>query len=589
MRKPGINLKSTNRHFTIVLAAILLLNSCGPGGGDGDRPDVAKGYVVYGGTMSISGNDKYQSLYPAAIQDVGSFYVASQIHRGLVRFDPSNIEEVLPSIASSWEVEEKGLRYTFKLNQDVRFHDDACFSGGTGRLITAQDVIYSFETLCTKDENNLNFSNTFQDKLKGATAFYEGEATSISGLTAPDDYTIVLELEEPSTTLLYTLASPTTSIIAKEAVEMYGADLKVGTGAFIFGAEDAENETLSLVRNNNYFEVDSFGNKLPYLDTVLFVYGGSETTKLVSFKAGELHYMNDVPADKIKSFVSDNAEDFTASPPRFLLNISPEMTTHYYEFNLTREIFKDSLVRQAISYAVDRSRIVDRVLKNEAFGVGVYGITPPSFKDYNITTIDGFSFDPEKAKSLLAKAGYVNGKNFPPIKIEVNSGGSRNYKVAMEIQKQLADVLNINVEVEFVSFGKKLEDATNGNFDIVRAAWVADYPTPESFLSLFYGKFLPDSLHFPSYPNVTRYNNPIFDEYFEKGKRETDRKKQHEYFLKAEQEMIKDAPVFVLWYSEDYRLINSSVRNFYTNPINALDLTEVYLKDRDSEIKSVAD
>lgn len=574
---------------TAALAGILALHACNTGSNGDGRPDNAKGHVVYGGTMKISGHEKYQSLYPALIQDVGSFDITSQIHISLLKFNPKDIEDLLPAAAATWTFDAEKLKYTFKLNQNVFFHDDICFEGGKGRQLTAKDVLYSFELLCTKDENNVNFTNTFQDKIKGATAFYEGTAPSIAGLSAPDDFTIEIELLEPSTTFLYTLASPTTSIIPREAIVKYGIESKVGAGAFRYGIENAEEEQLILLRNNKYFEVDSFGNGLPYLDTVLFSYKGSEGSKMQAFEMGELHYMNDVPADKIKNFVSEHADDFTSSPPRYLLNISPEMTTHYYEFNLISEVFKKKAVRQAFSYAIDKSGIVDEVLKNEAFGVGIYGITPPSFRNYNIETIAGYSFDPEKAKALLAEAGYPDGKGFPKTSIKVNSGGSRNFKVAFEIQKQLADVLNVNVEVDFVTFAKKLEDATNGEYDIVRAAWIADYPTPESFLSLFYGKFLPDSLQKPSYPNVTRYNNPEFDALFEKGKRETDLKKQHEYFLQAEQIMIADAPVVVLWYSEDYRLIHSFVRNFYTNPINALDLTEVYIKERDSEIKSVAD
>ena len=118
------------------------------------------------------------------------------------------------------------------------------------------------------------------------------------------------------------------------------------------------------------------------------------------------------------------------------------MATQFYEFNLNNPVFADDnggkQVRQAISYAIDREKIIEKVLSGEAYGPGIHGITPPSFRDYDNTKIKGYSFDPEKARALLSEAGFPNGEHFPTIKLELNSGGFRNTSVAFEVQKQLS-------------------------------------------------------------------------------------------------------------------------------------------------------
>ncbi len=181
------------------------------------------------------------------------------------------------------------------------------------------------------------------------------------------------------------------------------------------------------------------------------------------------------------------------------------------------------------------------------------------------------------AKKLLADAGFPNGKGFPVLNIKINSGGSMNMQVVVEIQNQLKQHLNIDVTFDIVALKDKLSEAQLGHTEVVRAAWNADFPSPESFLSMFYGKPVPNQPDVPSYPNTTRYQNPAFDELYLKGKYAKTPEEAYPYFLQAEQLMMNDAPVIVLWYNENNPLVKGFVKNLYNNPMNYRDLSQVYL------------
>ncbi len=182
----------------------------------------------------------------------------------------------------------------------------------------------------------------------------------------------------------------------------------------------------------------------------------------------------------------------------------------------------------------------------------------------------------------MAEAGYPNGKGFPKVKIELNSGGSKHANVVLEIQKQLMEVLNVNVDFEVVPLAQKLEDAKYARAEITRAAWVADFPSPENFLWIVYGGTVPATLDQPSYPNYSRYKNPEFDKLFEAGKTAKTQEESYNNFMKAEQVLMNDAPLMVLWYDENYRLIKSNVHDFFSNPMRYKDYSQVYLKTPDA-------
>jgi oligopeptide transport system substrate-binding protein len=587
------------KKYLLLIPVAVLAISCGPDSTGNDRVAVGKGdyQPVYGGTLRYNETDKLQTLNPIQITDAISNHVATQIYEGLVKFDPRTLD-VIPGIAESWTVDDAGTTYTFKLRSDVKFHDDACFADGKGRTVTAKDVVYSFERLCTDNGKNENFTSTFSHRVVGADEFFAMGASAksggLAGVVAVDDQTVKISLVAPSNSFLYILANSAASIIPQEAVDKYQDAIHVGTGPFMFSSIAADTTQLVLVRNENYYGKDSLNNQLPFLDTIKISYIDNKVAELDLFQEGKLDFVWGLNADAVKTFVPQVIQDFTAKPPKYVLYHSSELVTQMYEFNTTRPPFNDVRVRQAFCYAVDRNHIVNEVLAGEAYGPGINGICPPALPGYKASDIQGYekigkdeaetkankAAEREKAKKLLADAGFPDGKGFPVVKLVLNSGGARNTRVAEAIASQLREYLNINVEIANVSLQQKMADAKYARSDIFRSAWVADYPSAETFLSLFYGADVPDSLSQPSFPNTTRYKNPKFDSLYVLGREAKTIEEANRLFKEAENVMMADAPAMILWYDENYRLAQSRVRNFWANPMRYFDFSQVYLKEQ---------
>lgn len=575
------------RIFGFLLSLSILFYGCGGGdeGNEGTEKLIAKGDKVYGGCLKISQSESLNSIFPPSIVDAYSAAIASNVFEGLVKFNSKDLS-IIPSLAESWTIDESGTVYTFKLKKGIKFHDDPCFNGGKGREVVANDFKYAITLLCTQGDMNRMFNSTLKGRLKGADEYYEASSNGtpsfeVEGINVIDDYTIELTLVKPFSSFLYILAYPSLSVIAKEAYTKYGNKITNGTGAFVVPADQSitTESKLVLLRNANYHEADSLGNQLPFLDSIEVSVIDSKKTELDEFNNGNLHIVNGLPAESIREIVEQQIANFQNKPPKFILDRSPQMGTEYYELNLNSPALKDKRVRQAINYAIDRNGIIDKVLKGEAYGPSENGITPPTFRDYDMSSIKGYTYDVEKAKLLLAEAGFPGGRGFGKLKLELNSGGYKNTSVAFEIQKQLMDNLGINVDLEVVSFNTKIEDERYGRADIFRTAWIADYPSPDNFLFLFYGANVPSDPSLPSYPNVTRYKSAQFDELYEKALATSDKKEAYQYLLQAEATMIDDAPIIPLWYNERYRLIKSDVRSYFTNAMDYKDFSAVYLKN----------
>jgi oligopeptide transport system substrate-binding protein len=558
----------------------LVLISCGNAKKNKTSHAEAIGGRTYGGTLRVNEIDRYISLYPPLILDETSVNIATQIYDGLVRFDPKNVTQVLPDIAQSWEVDASGLVYTFKLNKGIVFHDNPCFPNGKGRELKAADIKYAFELLCTSSKNNKLFEISFKGLVVGADNYYNssksGKTAKLVGVKILDDYKLQITLTSSTSSFLYILATAACFIIPHEAIEKYGVDAVVGTGPFVVSNSFVKDKLL-LTRNPYYHRTDSLGNRLPFLDSIDISFISSKSSELEAFQKGNIDLIFGLPASSISKMVEANIADFSSKNPKYFLQRNSEYSTHYYKFNIYRKPFDNLKVRQAFSYAIDREKIISDVLNTEAFGPGICGLTPPSISGYDITEIKGYNYNPEKAKRLLAESGYPNGKNFPQVNVEINSGGGKFVDVVEEVKKQIKAVLNVEIEYLVVPFAQKLEDEKWMKAEMFRAAWTADFPTPENFLRNMYGANIPESLNTPSYPNTVRYKNPIFDSLFEAGLTSKSQEKSYFNYLKAEQIMMQDAPILILWYGEKLKMNHSYVKNFYFNPMNHKDFSEVYL------------
>jgi oligopeptide transport system substrate-binding protein len=580
-----------NGRFILCFFPVLvsLLSGCGRG----DRRTAgetqlrqAPGGVYYGGVFRLNESEYIKNLFPHNITDAYSYRVASQIYEGLFRFNDETLD-VEPGLAERFELDETRTLYTFYLKRGVYFHDNPCFPDGKGRELTAEDVRYAFTRLCTQDINNQHFS-IFKGLLVGADAHYAASAeqqpeAGVEGIRVVDSHTLQLQITAPNALFLVHLARPACFIFPREAFERYGVDMRiqaVGTGPFMLQPGDVDEDiSILLRRNSNYYRKDAQGNALPYLDAVNIQFIKDKKTELFEFRKGNLDMIYRLPTEFIIEILEETMPGASGEYSQFELQRSPEMMTQILVLNNQTGVFSDLRVRKAFSYAIDRAKILDFVLNGEGYAPGHHGITPPVFSNYDINGIRGYQLNIDSARYYLGQAGYPGGKNFPSIQFMLNAEGERQTHVAVEIQKQLKDHLNIDVELVILPFAQLLEKSYRGEFTMMRAAWVADFPSPENFLWVFNGSDVPNSAGKVSYPNIPRYINQDFDRLFDAALGAPSIDAANALFSQAESLLMQEAPVIVLWYDEGYRLVQSYVRNFPNNPMQYRDFAEVYFQD----------
>lgn len=573
----------------ILVVAVYIFSGCGNGGENNTNEITkAKGDVYYGGVFKVNETEDFRSLYPLNVTEVVAHRITNQIYEGLVKLNQEDLA-VEPSIAKNWDVTEDATSFTFYLRKGVKFHDDPCFPDGKGREVTAHDFKYCLDRVATADPDNQMFW-LFKDKIKGANEHFEmtqegkDPKNGVEGIKVIDDYTLQIDLEFPFADFLKILSHPACWVYPKEAVEKYGVELRkntVGTGPFRM-KQLKEGEKVVLVRNENYWGIDEFGNQLPYLSALNISFIKDKKAELLEFRKGNLDMVFRLPLEMINEVVGELEDAKKGQNKPFIMQVVPAMSIFYYGFQHKSELFSDKKVRQAFNYSIDRESIVTYTLQGEG-RPGNYGIVPP-FKGYEFEKIKGYEFDPDTARELLAEAGYPGGEGFPVLTLQINSGGGdRNVQTAEVIQKMLKEHLNIKVEIEIMQFAQHLDRLETGKAIFWRTGWVADYPSPENFLNLLYGEHVPSEMSSQSYINSVRYQNQEFDSLFEAALREVDDKKRNDLYRQADQVAIDDAAIMPIFYDENTRLLQVDVRNFPANAMEYRNFSEVYFEPEEEE------
>ncbi len=559
--------------LSFVVASLSLLVACGDQEQSGTTNDPQNTNSASSACLDFAIAEKYNTLDPLKVTSITAFHITSQVYEPLLRFNEKDLS-LQPLIADSWVISDDNLVYTFALKRGVFFHDNPCFKDGKGRELKASDVVYTFKRIYS-EKTSYGYS-LFKGILKGAEDYAEGE---IVGLKAIDDYNVEFTLNKPSSLFLNILAAVNSAIIPKEAVD---AGAFVGSGPFTYSKEDDTEQAIKLIRNPNYHLSDKQGNKLPYIEAVAYNYAKSGQAQLDLFMDDKLDIITGIPPESIKDIVESQISDFQDKPTKYVLGRYPEIMTSYLSLNTATEPFNNIKVRQAIGMAIDKAKIVDNVLKGEAYGAGENGIVPSAIKGYDFSSIVGLENNLDKAKQLLADAGYPDGKGFPTITFATGKGNS-NLRVGLEIQKQLQRNLNINVEIS--SLTRKELKTMNGKseLDMVLTGWLGEIPDPVTFLSLFYGDNVPSSTEDPSSPNESRYQNKKFDALYNEALTTVDTQKRYELCLSADQIIATEVPGVPLWYHESYQLIQSVVKDYQPNSMNIQYLTYVKLTEPTSE------
>ncbi len=514
--------------------------------------DKAKGYFYYNEASGTA------SLDPAFAKNQSVMWPVHQLYNTLV--EPDSTLNMVPSLAARWEISADRKTYTFYLRSDVFFHNDPCFSKGVGRRLGAQDVVYSLERL----RNPATAS-------PGAWIFNDKIDTS-GGFTAVNDSVFQLRLQKPYQPILGILSMQYCSIVPKEAVEKYGADFRrhpVGSGPFRFGAWE-EGQALILHRNERYFEQDSLGVRLPYLNGIKISFADSKATEFLLFRQNKLHFINDLDPSFKDEVLSKRGVLRKAWEGKVMLQTHPYLNIEYLGFlvDTGNLLLRNNPVRQrafrkAINVGFDRERMI-LYLRNSLGIPAQSGFVPAGLPSFDSTKVKGYRYDPAEAKRLLRQAGFDATHPPPTIRLLTIPIYA---DMADYIARQLEE-LGIGVQVEVVQKSLLLELTSTNKALFFRGSWIADYPDAENYLSVFYSKN-------PSPPNYTRYKNEKFDALFEQALGETNDSVRYALYRQADQVVMEDAPVVPLWYDKVIRLVQPGVTGFSPNALNMLELRRV--------------
>jgi len=563
-------MNSKSFYYTVLVIGLLAISSCGRKAGIQHTLREGKGGKKLGGTFHFNETADIRSLDPVQMNDQSSVQVGENVYDRLLEFDEGL--NLIPGLSALPEISDGGLTYTFHLRTDAYFHDDPCFPGGKGRKFVASDVVYCYTRALDRTTNT--GAEPYFKYIKGGPAYYESNKLppgGLSGLQAPNDSTVVITLEKPFSPFLNYPAVGFGFIYPHEAVEHYKRDFvfhPVGTGAFKF-VDYKQAQYCKLVRNERYWKMDSAGNQLPYIDTLQVTFILDNKVELQQFEAKALDHVYRIPNEFFQDVVDEHKE-LKGNWKKYHLVHVPALAVQFYGFNTQSPVVSNRHLRRAISFAIDRDKIIKYILKGQAAGPGVHGIVPPSMPGYPSDRVHGFSFNPDSALAELALAKKELGGDIPDITLYLNAGGGRNTEVAEAIQSQLKENLGLNIQLQMLEFSQLTPRVDDGKAPFFRLGWIADYPNPENFLNLLYGKSIPASG--PSTINSTRFKNSEFDRLFEAALSEVDRTKTNQLFADAENLAIQDAPMVCLYYDEDYHLLQPNVHDFPANAMFQLDM-----------------
>ncbi|MGN8071393.1 ABC transporter substrate-binding protein [Mucilaginibacter sp. 22184] len=509
--------------------------------------------------FNINLEEGLTSLDPAFCRNHYTIWMDNQVFNGLVQINDSL--KVIPCIAKSWDISADGLLYTFHLRNDVYFHDDPHFKDGVGRKAVASDFVYSFGRLIDPKVASSG-SWIFSDKVEGKRSF-----------TAPDDSTFNIRLKQPFAPFLSMLTAQYCSVVPKEVVEFYGKDFRshpIGTGPFKFKYWK-EGEVLVLLKNEKYWEKDNKGNRLPYLDAVKASFIADKQTSFLEFIKKKLDFLNDIDGSYRDDILTKSGKVTQKYQGKFVLNTAPYLNTMYLgilvDTNLAivkKSPLKILKVRQAINYAIDRQKMM-KYLRNSMGTPGYEGFIPEGMPGFG-KNVKGYTYDPEKARQLLAEAGFPDGKNLPEISLATTVG----YRSLIEYVQGQLDRIGIKTSVEITQGASLRELVAKNGINFFYGQWIADYPDGENYLSVFYSKN-----KIPFGPNYTGFNNKKFDALFEQTYHEKNDAARYALYQQMDGLVMEQSPVVVLYYDKLVNLYQNNISGYSLNGQNLLVLKRV--------------
>ncbi len=433
------------RHSTIAMALALT-----------PLPAFAQDAIKQGGDVVITYKDDIATLDPAVGYDWVNWSMIKSLYSRLMDYTPGT-PDLIPSLAESFTVSPDGLTYTFKLRKGVKFTN--------GRELVASDVKYSIERAI--DPKTQGPGAGFFGAIKGFDAVSGGTSATLEGIATPDDSTVIFTLSRPDATFLHVLAINFASVVPKEAVEAAAGDFgkkPVGSGTFVL-KEWTVGQRLVFERNPDYFVKD-----MPHIDKFTVEVGQEPLVALLRLQKGEVDIAGDgVPPAKFLEIKNspEGAE---------IIVDGAQLHTGYITLNTKVAPFDNVKVRQALNMAINKERIT-RILNGRATAANQP--LPPLMPGYD-KAFTGYAFDVEKAKALLAEAGFPDG--FETILYSTNTDPQP--RIAQAIQQDLA-AIGVKAEVRALAQANVIAaGGTEGEAPMIWSggmAWIADFPDPSNF------------------------------------------------------------------------------------------------------------
>lgn len=512
-----------------------------------------------------------ETLDPAFAGSRSPIWMTAQVYNGLVAQDSTFHPQ--PMIAKRWKISSDGLEYRFFLRNDVAYHRHPCFGADSTRKVVAADFVYSFTRVCDPAVAAKG-AWIFNSKVAGLEAFRNGEVDHIAGFEAPDDTTLIIRLERPFPPFLGLLATPYGYVVPHEAVAFYGEDFgrnPVGTGPFTcFRWEQGQH--LILHKNPHYFESDEQGTQLPYLDAVSVRFIPSRLTAFVEFTQGNLDFIGDLDASYRDEVLTRDGQVKPAYANRYQFLFAPQLNTEYLgiQIDTTLDFVADHplrkvALRRALNYAVDRPKLV-RYLLNGMGYPAESGFVPKGLPSHDPEAVPGFTYDPEKARQLLAEAGYPNGEGLPKLTLY----STDKYAAISEFIQKSFENIGVQLDIQNLQGGALRGQVYGVKLNFWRASWIADYPDGENYLSLFYTEN-----QAPDGPNTTHFSSPEFDRLYREALSVPNDSARHLIYQQMDRLMLEQAPIIPLYYDRSFRMLQPGISGLSSNAMNHLFLKRV--------------
>lgn len=486
-----------------------------------------------------------QTFDPAFAKDQARVWFCNHIYNSLVQLD-SNLN-IQPSIAKSWKISSDALAYEFTIRQDVTFHKPIA------RSLHISDIIYSL--------NRLKSSHTASP---GAWVL-----SDVATIKALNDSTLYIGLKESNPAFLGLLSMPYCSIIPKESDSTKDFFKKpVGTGPFQFQYHKP-NVKLVLRKNDSYFEQDK-GIKLPYLDAVAISFIPDKQTAFLEFIKGNFDFLSGIDA----SYKDELIDSHGALKEKYSSHIhytkQDYLNTEYLgillDKNQSNIALKDKRVRQALNLSFDKELMM-KFLRNNIGTPAINGFIPKGLQGFNESKT--YSYNLQKARRLLADAGYPNAVGIPQIELSTTS----SYVDLCEYIQHAWQELGLEVTININPPSTHRQQVSKGQLSIFRGSWIADYADAENYLSLFYTEN-----HSPNGPNYTRFSNVEFDNLYKKAKSSTRLEDRVALYQQMDSIIMNEAAIIPLYYDNVSRFTHKNINGLGSNPMNLLDLKRVTLK-----------